>query len=88
MDKITFTIKSMIVLYFSLISLLLCAERLPPELLQKKAKAHPIMELLKAPADNYRRILSLHIKPSFASLSEIRSTLEDTLSKAGNPFNP
>ncbi len=85
MAKITFAIKSMIVIYCSLISLLLSAERLPPELLQKKAKSHPIVELLKAPADNYRSILSLHIIPSFVSLSEVRSALEDTLSKVENP---
>ena len=75
----------MIVLYCSLSSLLLCAERLPPKLLQKRAKAHPIVELLKAPADNYRHILSLHIIPSFASLSEVKSALEDTLNKVENP---
>ena len=61
------------------------AERIPPILLKKKAAEHPLEELIKSPADNYRMILSLHVQSPFAPLPQVGKALDEALKTAESP---
>ena len=72
-----------LLVFFLTLTILQChAERIPPILLKKKAAEHPLEELIKSPADNYRMILSLHVQSPFAPLPQVAKTLAEALTTA------
>ena len=77
--------KILLVFFLILVVLQCHAERIPPIILKKKAAEHPLEELVKAPADNYRMILSLHVQSPFAPLPQVAKTLAEALTTAESP---